>query len=201
MECMNACERGPIHRLAGLLHDIGKPKTREHSDKTNDYTFFNHEQVGAKMADGFLRQYRFSTEEREHVVELVRHHLICYTSDWSDAAVRRFVKRVGLSRVDDLLALGRADAIGKGRPIEDELTNLDELRARIEKVLAEGGALSTKDLQVDGKDVMARLGIPPSRFIGQVLEALLQRVIDQPSLNDRDALLTEIDVVAKELKA
>jgi tRNA nucleotidyltransferase (CCA-adding enzyme) len=201
MECMDACERGPIHRLAGLLHDIGKPKTRELSDKTQDYTFFNHEQVGARMADGFLREYRFSTDEREHVVELVRHHLICYKSDWSDAAVRRFVKRVGLGRVDDLLALGRADAIGKGRPIEAELADLDELRMRIEKVLDEGGALSTKDLLVDGKDVMTRLGIPPSRFVGQVLEALLQRVIDDPSLNERDALLSEMEVVAKELQS
>jgi tRNA nucleotidyltransferase (CCA-adding enzyme) len=201
MECMDACERGPIHRLAGLLHDIGKPATREMSDKTNDYTFFNHEQVGAKMADGFLRQYRFSTEEREHVVELVRNHLICYSSDWSDAAVRRFVKRVGLDRVDDLLALGRADAIGKGRPIEDELESLAELRLRIEKVLDEGSALSTKDLLVDGQDVMTRLGIPPSRFVGQVLEALLQRVLEEPSLNEREALLAEIDAVAKELRA
>jgi len=201
MECMDACERGPIHRLAGLLHDIGKPATREMSDKTNDYTFFNHEQVGAKMADGFLRQYRFSTEEREHVVELVRNHLICYTSDWSDAAVRRFVKRVGLDRVDDLLALGRADAIGKGRPIEGDLENLDELRLRIEKVLDEGSALSTRDLKVDGKDVMAQLGIPPSRFVGEVLEALLQRVLEEPSLNEREELLAEIGPVAKELRA
>jgi tRNA nucleotidyltransferase (CCA-adding enzyme) len=201
MECMDACERGPIHRLAGLLHDIGKPATRELSDKTNDYTFFNHEQVGAKMADGFLRQYRFSTEEREHVVELVRNHLICYTSDWSDAAVRRFVKRVGLDRVDDLLALGRADAIGKGRPIEGELANLDELRLRIEKVLDEGSALSTRDLKVDGKDVMAQLGIPPSRFVGEVLEALLQRVLEEPALNEREVLLAEIGSVAKELRS
>lgn len=201
MECMDACDRGPLHRLSGLLHDIGKPATRELSDKTNDYTFFNHEQVGARMADGFLRHYRFSTEEREHVVELVRNHLICYTSDWTDAAVRRFVKRVGIDRVDDLLALGRADAIGKGRPIQGELENLDELRLRIEKVLDEGSALSTKDLLVDGKDIMTRLGIPPSRFVGQVLEALLQRVLEEPALNERETLLTEIDSVAKELRA
>ena len=198
---MDACDRGPTHRLAGLLHDIGKPRTREHSDKTNDYTFFNHEQVGARMADGFLRAYRFSTEEREHVVELVRNHLICYTSDWSDAAVRRFVKRVGINRIDDLLALGQADAIAKGRPIDGEIENLAELRLRIERVLDEGAALSTKDLQVDGKDVMTQLGVPPGRIIGQVLEALLQRVLEQPDLNERETLLAEIPVVAKELSA
>jgi tRNA nucleotidyltransferase (CCA-adding enzyme) len=199
MECMDACDRGPVHRLAGLLHDIGKPKTRELSDKTGDYTFFNHEQVGARMADGFLRAYRFSTDEREHVVELVRHHLICYTNDWSDAAVRRFVRRVGVERLDDLLGLGRADALAKGRPVESELENLVELRARIERVLDEGSALNTKDLHVDGKDVMERLNIRPSRVVGQILEALLQRVIDRPELNEREALLAEIDVVAKEL--
>jgi tRNA nucleotidyltransferase (CCA-adding enzyme) len=201
MECMDVCDRGPVHRLAGLLHDIGKPKTRELSDKTGDYTFFNHEHVGARMADGFLRAYRFSTEEREHVVELVKNHLICYTSDWTDAAVRRFVRRVGVERIDDLLALGRADAIAKGRPVEAEIENLAELRLRIERVLDEGTALSTKDLRVDGQDVMTRLGIPPGRIVGQVLEALLQRVTEQPELNDREALLAEIDTVAKELSA
>lgn len=199
MECMDACERGPVHRLAGLLHDIGKPQTRELSDKTGDYTFFNHEQVGARMADGFLRAYRFSGEEREHVVELVRHHLVCYSSEWTDAAVRRFVRRVGLLRLEDLLALAKADALAKGRPVDDELQGLAELRGRIERVLDEGTALGTKDLALDGGDVMKELRIPPSRDVGRVLDALLQRVTDRPELNTRDALLAELSGVASEL--
>jgi tRNA nucleotidyltransferase (CCA-adding enzyme) len=192
---MDACDRGPVHRLAGLLHDIGKPRTRERSEKTGDYTFFNHEQVGARMADTFLRAYKFSGEEREHVVELVRHHLVCYASDWTDAAVRRFVRRVGPERVEDLLALAHADVLAKGRPVDDERAGLFELRERIDRVLAEGAAMGTKDLAVDGKDVMQTLGVPPGRIIGQVLEELLQRVTEKPELNEREALLQEIGAV------
>jgi tRNA nucleotidyltransferase (CCA-adding enzyme) len=199
MECMDACERGTVHRLAGLLHDIGKPQTRELSDKTGDYTFFNHEHVGARLAETFLRAYRFSSEDREHVVELVRHHLVCYSNEWTDAAVRRFVRRVGLHRIDDLLALARADALAKGRPVDDELSGLSELRERIERVLDEGTALGTRDLAIDGGDVMKELGIPPSRDVGRLLEALLQRVTDQPGLNEREALLAELGDVAAEL--
>jgi tRNA nucleotidyltransferase (CCA-adding enzyme) len=195
MECMDACDRGPVHRLAGLLHDIGKPRTRERSEKTGDYTFFNHEQVGARMADTFLRAYKFSGDEREHVVELVRHHLVCYASDWTDAAVRRFVRRVGPERVEDLLALAHADVLAKGRPVDDERAGLFELRERIDRVLAEGAAMGTKDLAVDGKDVMQTLGVPPGRIIGQVLEELLQRVTEKPELNEREALLQEIGAV------
>jgi tRNA nucleotidyltransferase (CCA-adding enzyme) len=199
MVCMDGCDRGPVHRLAGLLHDIGKPKTRELSEKTGDYTFYNHEQVGARMADTFLREHRFSNDEREQVVELVRNHLVCYTSDWSDAAVRRFVRRVGKDRLDDLLELARADALAKGKPVEQELAGLVELRSRIEAVLAAGTAFGIKDLAVDGTDVMRELSIAPGRRIGQVLEALLQRVLDRPELNQRELLLQEMRAVDEEL--
>jgi tRNA nucleotidyltransferase (CCA-adding enzyme) len=199
LECMDACDRGVVHRLAGLLHDIGKPQTRELSDKTGDYTFFNHEHVGARLAETFLRAYRFSSEEREHVVELVRHHLVCYSSEWTDAAVRRFVRRVGVGRLEDLLALARADALAKGRPVDDELNGLAELRQRIERVLDEGTALGTRDLAIDGGDVMKQLGIAPSREVGRILEALLQRVTEEPALNAREALLAVLPEVATDL--
>ncbi|MEZ4257357.1 MAG: HD domain-containing protein [Polyangiales bacterium] len=121
MAVLDASERSLPVRLAALLHDLGKPATRAHSDKTNDWTFYAHEQLGAKFADAWLREYRFSNDLRELVVALVRHHLVCYTREWTDAAVRRFVKRVGRERVAPLLALARADALGKGRPVNKEL--------------------------------------------------------------------------------
>jgi tRNA nucleotidyltransferase (CCA-adding enzyme) len=197
MACLDASERAPLPRMAALLHDLGKPRTRALSDKTQDYTFYNHEAVGADMADEWLRTYRFSNEERKQVVHLVRHHLICYSSEWSDAAVRRFVRRVGLDQIDALLALGRADALGKGRPVEAELAALDELRARIQDSVAKGAAFGTRDLAVSGTDVMTQLGVRPGPIIGKVLERLLERVLEDPALNKREILLPLIEACAQ----
>ena len=90
MACLDACKPEPILRVAALLHDVAKPRTRAFSDKTQDYTFYEHERIGAELAEPILARLRFSNEERARVVALVRHHLICYADDWTDAAVRRF---------------------------------------------------------------------------------------------------------------
>lgn len=189
MACLDASEPEPLQRMAAVLHDLGKPRTRARSDKTDDFTFYNHETVGADIADEWLRDYRFSNEERTRIVHLVRNHLICYSSEWTDAAVRRFVKRIGLDHVDALLRLGRADALGKGRPVESELAALEELKQRIQDSVQRGAAFGTRDLAVSGRDVMTQLGVPPGPIVGKVLERLLERVLEDPSLNQRDALL------------
>jgi tRNA nucleotidyltransferase (CCA-adding enzyme) len=201
LACLDASEPEPLQRMAALLHDLGKPRTRMLSDKTQDYTFYHHEAVGADMAEEWLRSYRFSNDERRQIVHLVRHHLICYSEEWTDAAVRRFVRRVGLEQVPALLALGRADALGKGKPVERELAALDELRQRIDASVERGAAFGTKDLAVSGHDVMKQLGVKPGPIIGRVLERLLERVIEDPSLNERDALLGLIEPCAREAGA
>ena len=198
MACLDAIPQGDaILRVSALLHDVGKPRTRALSDKTNDYTFYEHERVGAEMCEGILGRLRFSNDERARIVALVRHHLICYEDDWSDSAVRRWVKRVTRERAVDLYALGQADARGKGRPIDDELAKLERLRARVEKVLADGDALTVKSLAINGNDLVRDLGMKPGRRIGEILEALLERVLDDPSKNEREALLT----IARDLLA
>jgi tRNA nucleotidyltransferase (CCA-adding enzyme) len=199
MACLDASPIEPLQRMAALLHDLGKPRTRERSEKTHDFTFYGHEVVGADMAEEWLRRYRFSNDERRKIVHLVRQHLICYSSEWSDAAVRRFVRRVGPENVSELLALGRADALAKGHPVEDELAALDELAGRIEES-SRGAAFGTKDLAISGHDVMAKLESAPGKIIGQVLERLLERVLDEPSLNDRDALLSLVEDCAREVR-
>ncbi len=188
----------PIERIAALLHDVAKPRTRAKSDKTRDWTFYHHEKVGADMADRWLRDYRFSNQERELVVGLIRHHLICYTSEWTDAAVRRFIKRVGTDTVNPLLRLGEADALGKGRNVEEELESLKELRARIDKAIEEGSALTTQDLAIGGNDVIEHLEGGAGPAVGQILRTLLDRVIEDPSLNTRNKLMPMVEELASQ---
>ncbi|MGB8225139.1 MAG: HD domain-containing protein [Polyangiales bacterium] len=188
----------PAERVAALLHDVAKPRTRARSDKTNDWTFYHHERVGADMAAQWLRDYRFSNRERELIVGLIRHHLICYTSDWTDAAVRRFIKRVGTPNVEPLLRLGEADALGKGRNVEEELAALKELRIRIDRAVEEGSALSTEDLAIGGTDVIEHLDGRAGPRVGEILRNVLERVIEDPSLNTRDKLMPIVERLARE---
>jgi tRNA nucleotidyltransferase (CCA-adding enzyme) len=187
--CLDLCPREPLLRLGALLHDLGKPRTRAIHPETGDYTFYEHERVGAEMADELLLRLRFSNHERETVVDLVRHHLIAYDESWTDAAVRRWIRRVTPERVASLVALGRADVGAKGRDVTLELANLDALERHVERVLHAQAALSLRDLAVNGDDLMQELAIGPGPELGRLLRALLELVTDDPSINQRDVLL------------
>jgi len=189
LACLDACQGDPPLRIAALLHDIGKPRTRARSDKTQDYTFYNHEKVGAQMAGPILERLRFSNDEKARITSLIANHLVCYSDEWSDAAVRRWIRRVSVDRVTDLYALNRADLIGKGRDVAQDLVGLERLKERVAGELAARHALSARDLVVNGQDVMRELEIKPSRRVGELLESLLEKVVDDPSLNERETLL------------
>ena len=190
MECMDACQGDPILRIAAVLHDVGKPRSRAHSDKTNDWTFYDHERIGAEIAEPICARLRFSNDERARIVDLVRHHLFHYSPEWTDATVRRWIRRVGKQRVDDLYVLNEADVRGKGRDCAEDLAALEALKAHVSKVLLAGDALSTRDLKVNGRDLMKELGVAPGPILGELLEALLEAVVAEPSLNEREALLS-----------
>jgi tRNA nucleotidyltransferase (CCA-adding enzyme) len=192
LACLDACEGDAPLRIAALLHDIGKPRTRALSEKTNDYTFYNHEKVGAEMTGPILDRLRFSNDEKARITSLVANHLVCYSEEWTDAAVRKWIRRVSRERVEDLYALNRADILGKGREVTHELAGLERLKERVRGELAAEHALSARDLAVDGKDVMRELAIKPSRRVGEILEALLEKVVEDPALNDRETLLRMI---------
>jgi len=199
MECLDACTGDPILRIAALLHDVGKPQTRAMSDKTKDWTFYDHERVGAEIADPICQRLRFSNDERARIVELVRYHLFHYTDEWSDATVRRWIRRVGKGRVEDLYVLNEADVRAKGKDPSPDLAALAALKVHVQKVLAAGAALSTRDLKINGHDLMRELGIKPGPVLGQVLEALLEVVTSEPERNERAALLEQAREIVQKL--
>jgi tRNA nucleotidyltransferase (CCA-adding enzyme) len=185
---MDSTPPDPVVRLGALLHDVGKPRARQPREGApGEYRFFKHEYVGAQMADDICRRLKLPNAQREGVTALVEHHMFYYTPEWSDGNVRRFVRRVGAERLPALFALREADIAGRGFG-EDPKRETTELVQRIQAVATADAALQVKDLVVDGKDVMRVLGIPPGRQVGQVLERLLERVLDDPSLNRRDVL-------------
>jgi hypothetical protein len=110
-----------------------------------------------------------------------------YEPAWSDAAVRRFIRKIGIDAIDELFALREADNIGSGLPAD--ATGLGELRARVDTQIAESVALDRRDLAVDGDDLMAELGLEPGPRLGRILDELTERVIADPGLNERPSLL------------
>ena len=189
LACLDNCPEVPVLRLAGLLHDIGKPRTRAFSDKTQDYTFYEHERVGAEMVAPLLTRLRFSNEEREKITALVRHHLLCYDSSWSDSAVRRWLKRVTPELAPELYLLASANVRGKGKDASNDLAQIEALKAHAERLIAEGAALSLRDLKIDGRTLMQTFDRRPGPWLGELLRTLLDEVVENPALNERDRLL------------
>ncbi len=177
----------PAVRLAALFHDVGKPLTRVEKED-GDGTFYNHEFESARLAGEALARLRFGRELIERVVHLVRHHMFDYRSEWTDAAVRRFVQKVGVENLADLFDLRIADNVGNGTKTGFP-HYLEELRTRIEAMLAARQAFTLHDLSVNGEDVMRELGLPPGPRVGEVLSWLLEQVLEEPSLNERGRLI------------
>jgi putative nucleotidyltransferase with HDIG domain len=182
----------PRVRWAALLHDIGKPDTR--AEKDGEGTFYNHQVVGAEMAERVLTRLRFSAAERDAIVHLVREHMFDYQPAWSDATLRRWLRRVGVDAVADLFDLRIADYLGNGLRAGFP-GYLEEMRRRIDGLLAEAAALHVSDLAVDGNDAMRVLGIGPGPRVGEALEKLLEEVIEHPENNRRETLLERLDAM------
>jgi putative nucleotidyltransferase with HDIG domain len=171
----------PVVRLAALLHDVGKPATLA------DGRFHHHDAVGAEQAAAILRRLRFSKATVEDVAHLVRHHMFTVDAEPSGPAVRRFIRRIGREHVEALFELRRADDVGSGLPPDDPATVA--FRARIDAELAARPPLDRGALAVDGDDLIRDLGLEPGPRLGRVLDALLERVIGDPALNDRGTLM------------
>ena len=206
-----ACDGAPAQklnvRLAALFHDIGKPAAKKlikesvlDGDKNDGskkeietVTFYNHEAIGEKIAEKLMIRLRFSNDMIHNVCHLIKEHMFHYESNWTDAAVRRFIMRVLPENLEDLYDLRLADMYG----MYNEKVNIRysasvalllELQERVQKELEKKTALSLKSLAVNGRDLM-NMGVPAGKELGRILNELLECVIEDPSMNSKQALL------------
>jgi poly(A) polymerase len=173
-------------RLAALLHDVGKPKTR--AVGPGGVSFHHHEVVGARMAEERLRALRFPSDVVDDVARLVYLHLRVhtYSMGWTDKAVRRYVRDAG-PLLEPLNHLVRQDCTTRNKAKARALNRrIDELEARIAQ-LREQEELDRIRPPLDGRQVMAFLGLEPGPIVGEALEHLLEIRLDEGPIDERDA--------------
>jgi len=180
-------------RLAALLHDVGKPRTKRGQGK--HATFYNHDHVGARMAREMLNRLTFPREVVDHATLLVDNHLFYYNVDEvTESAVRRVIARVGKENIKDLIDVRIGDRLGSGVP-KAKPYRLRHFEYMVEKVSQD--PVSVKELKISGHDLIKDLNIKPGPKIGALLDVLLGEVIEDASLNTHDNLLSR----ARELNA
>lgn len=182
-----------ILRLAALLHDVGKPRTKDGPH------FYRHELVGAEMVPAMLERIRLPHETIETVTHLVRQHMYSNDPEAQPKTLRRFVQRIGVEHLDRLFGLRAADITGSGLPKRDDRN--ERFEARVAAIVAEAPAFSIKDLAVGGAEVIAALerrglvqpGFRGDARVGDVLRWLFEQVTDEPSRNQPDLLAALIE--------
>lgn len=194
---MATLDASPTHdlaaRLAALLHDVGKPRTKSGPH------FYRHEIVGSEMAREMLTRLRFSNGVVESVTHLVRQHMYAADPEMRDPALRRFIRRVGEPNLAPQFSLRQADILGSGLPRRDDSNARFEERVWAE--VARKPPFSVAELKVGGDDVIAAMrrydlvaaGFRGDRRVGDILHALFEEVTDEPARNDRETLLALLD--------
>jgi poly(A) polymerase/tRNA nucleotidyltransferase (CCA-adding enzyme) len=185
---IRSCDMAPrvLHlRLAALFHDLGKKKMKRVVDGRT--VFYRHEEESARVAERVMERLKYSNDMVARVAHLVRNHMFFMTDDWSDSAVRRFIARIGPGNIEDILSLRLADGRSRGDGMIFE--EVESVRERVRRILAESSAFRREDLAVTGRDVMETMGIGPGKKVGLILESLVQAVLDNPEYNNRERLI------------
>jgi tRNA nucleotidyltransferase (CCA-adding enzyme) len=177
-----ADQKWPFHiRLSALFHDISKPETRRWSEGKKDWTFYGHDVVGGRVTRETLKELRFSKETIDLVSKMVRWHMFFSdTEQITLSAVRRLIANIGKENVWDLMDLRVCDRIGTGRPKANPY-RLRKYKSMVEEAMRD--PVSVGMLKIDGKRLMEVTHETPGPKIGNILYALLQEVLEDPTKN------------------
>ena len=170
-------------RLAALLHDLGKATTQA------DGRFIGHDEAGAAIAAEVLERLRIGRARSGRIVEAIRHHMYNYDAGWTDAAVRRFLRRLAGTDRELLFALRRADDVASGTATAGEPIQVDLERRIAQELDRQPGLLGDRPLAIDGHDLQKELGLQPGPAMGRLLARLVDVAIEDPSMNERGILL------------
>jgi len=174
-------------RLAALLHDIGKPKCFSLGENGQGH-FIGHHKISADMAREILKSLKFDNKTIDNVCLLVYEHMI--SIQMKKQGIKKLINRVGKENIDDLIVLCIADRKGMAQSYQ----NYDDilvLKNEIDKILNNNEPFSLKDLCITGRDLI-NLGYEQGRTIGKILNWLLEKVIENPNLNDKKTLINLI---------
>lgn len=201
--CIYACDKVELNlvlRLAALLHDIGKPQTRDEITRNNGktkITFYNHEVMGSKIAKRILKRLKFDPVIISQVTELTYHHMYNYEpNEWTNAAVRRFIKKIKITGEDlkdlsnlPVFLVRRADRLANGHSLKAISYRQKMFEERIREIYNESKVLEIGDLAIDGSIIMKKFNLKPGPTIGNILSYLLSIVMEDQKINERDLLI------------
>lgn len=188
--------QNPIVKFATLIHDIGKPSVMK-KDKDGLIIFHNHEVAGARIADQICQRLKFSKKEKEKIVTLVRWHMFSVNENLTDAAVRRFIRRVGVENVKDMMDLRVGDRLGGGTQTA-ESWRLKLFKKKIEEQL-KPLPFSINDLVIDGNDIIRILRIKPGPIIGKILNQIFEEVDEDLAKNNKEFLTKRVEEIYKNI--
>ncbi|PIU03948.1 hypothetical protein COT44_00265 [Candidatus Shapirobacteria bacterium CG08_land_8_20_14_0_20_39_18] len=176
----------PLVRFATLLHDVGKPAVAKGEGEAR--TFYNHEVVGTAIASRIADRLRFSKDEKNRLLTLIRWHQFTVDEHQTDSAIRRFITNVGKQNLQDMLDLRVGDRLGGGA--RETSWRLEEFKKRLVEVQKQ--PFSINDLKINGNDVMKTLGIKPGPKVGEILNKLFEEVVEDKKRNTRKYLMERI---------
>ncbi len=196
-------------RLAALLHDIGKPKSKRKREIKNardaakkEYTFYGHEVIGARMTKNIVERLKFTRDQITLVEKLVRNHMFFSDTEVITlSAVRRIIAKIGKENIWHLMNVRECDRVGTNK--KETSYRLRKYFAMIEEALRD--PISVSQLKIDGNYLKEKLGITPGPRMGWILNALLEEVLDDPSKNTEEYLSELVnsfnELTDKELRA
>ena len=188
-------------RLAALVHDIAKPKTRRLS-KSKGYTFYGHDDVGARMLKGISSHMKFSNSTRDYIAKLTALHLRPISlakKDVTDSAIRRLIVDAG-EEIDDLMKLCRADITTKNpKNITKYLGNFDRVEKRMNEVI-EIDKLKAFQSPVRGDEIMKMFDLGPGKEVGKIKTMVEDAIINGEISNDYSSAMSFLDQIKHQKK-